>query len=299
MNKWILFLLAALLVFGCTMPGTQNNTTPKLQIPGSTQPEKCTFQYSFSELETGVLGESSSLTATVTCAAGKDIVVKFDGAQIAQSSITTNATTPIQLEFAPPKDGGYLLTVEIDGETVYSKNWVVNPVGNDNLLGADSDGFSFKEWRAVAFQTDSSITPARIRIYMKRLDARTEAGNNILVELRADNNNKPGPLVAAIRKPTTAATLSYNWINFDFTEPTAIPAGKYWMVMKVEQTLTPKPVSDTLYVHYRVINKEESGNDYTKQMMLTVDPQTSITSETEWQTLPYDKVYTMVLTTNK
>src|SRR5262249_28210218 len=110
-----IFLLAAVLLFGCTgggqQAGNQSTTTGGGGNAGG-QGEECKPTYSFSALQDGVLSTTTELTATVTCGAGKTLSVKLDGADVADQAVDTNATTPVKLDFYPRYDGMQKLTVE-------------------------------------------------------------------------------------------------------------------------------------------------------------------------------------------
>lgn len=298
--RYVLLLLTAVLLFGCAgqAPSGEQPSGIVPGIPGTTPPaEECSPSYSFSELEDGVLSQSTDLVATVTCAGGKRIAVKLDGAEATALIPETNATQPLTLTFGPKTDGTLTLTVEVDGQTVYSREWDVAPLGSADTSGVENDAVSFKEYRAMAVDVENSITPDRVRIFMKRLDSKTQAGTQILVEIRDDDSGNPGSLVAETRLPITATTLSDNWINFDFAEKPTLSPGTYWLVMKVEQTEGISTVSDKVNIHYVTVDKQQPGNDYTRVMKLSVNEQTGEASETSWEPLPYDRVYSVVLTT--
>jgi hypothetical protein len=294
-------VLAAILVFGCAGPAPPAvpGATPPI-APGGPEPgpsgEECTPSYSFSDLDGGVLSKTSSIVATVTCAAGKSIVVKLDGVQAASVLPESNATAPIKLEFYPRTEGTLKLTVESDGETVYSRDWAVVPLGNDETKGLENDAVSFKEWRAMAVDIENPISADKVRIFMKRIDEKTQPGTEIVVEIRDDKGGNPGNVISSVRRPTNVTTLSDNWITFDFEDDPALGKGRYWIVMRVDQTEGVTVVSDKVNVHYVPVDKQAEGNDYTRQMMLEVNQQTGEASETEWTPLSYDRIYTMILT---
>jgi len=299
MRRILFILLAGLLLFGCFGIGggkpTGGGTTP--QVPGTTPPaETCTPSYTFSELSTGTLSKTATLVATVTCAAGKTLDVTLDGQSVMTAGATTNATTPIELEFAPTKDGTVKVEVKSDGETVLSRDWSVRPLGNEDTGGLDTDGVSFKEWRAMALDVENAITPGKVKIFMKRMTFKTQEGTTIVVEIRSDNGGKPGNVVSSVTKPFTIATQTDNWISFEFDQKPTLSPGKYWVVMRVEQTEDVNLVSDVAYVHYSVIDKQSPGNDYTREMKLSVNEQTGFASETSWQPLTYDREYSLILT---
>ena len=301
MKRVVLLLLAALLVFGCTGGQTTGTKPGGGTTPGtSTQPaEACTPSYAFSEVDDGTLSQTAELVATVTCAAGKSIVVRLDGTEAASATPDSNATTPLKLDFGPKKDGTLKLTVESDGETVYSRDWTVAPLGSDDTKGLENDGVSFKEWRAMSVDVQNTINPGRVKVFMKRIDYRTQPGTNVIIEIRNDDNGAPGNLVASVKRPLNVTTLSENWINFDFdTKPTLSP-GTYWIVLRVEQTENVNLVSDTINVHYVAVDKQAEGNDYTSQMLLDVSMVDGTASESEWTPLSYDRIYSIVLTSGK
>lgn len=312
MKNLIVLILAAFIMVGCIggiggqqqTKGQADGIAPQIpQIPGkgteSGEAQLCSPSYSFSEPQTGVLSKTSSITATVTCAAGKKIAVKLDGVEVASKSAATNGTEPLKIEFAPARDGTIKLTVESDGEVVYSKDWKVNPLGNNNTSGLDYDSVSFKEWRAMAVDVENTIRPSRVRIYMKRIAYKTQPNTEIVVEIRDDNAGKPGRVVSSVKKLINVTTLSDNWINFDFDQKPTLSPGRYWITVRIEQTENVNLISDVVNIHYVVVDKQSPGNDYTRQMMLDVNPATGFASETEWTPLSYDRAYAIVLTTEK
>ena len=296
--RYVLLLLTAVLLFGCAGPQAPDGDQPSGVLPGipGAPAEECSPSYSFSELEDGMLSKSTDLVATVTCAAGKKVSVKLDGDEATALIPETNATQPLRLTFGPKTDGTLTVTVEVDGQTVHSREWEVAPLGSSDTSGVDNDAVSFKEYRAMAVDVENRITPGRIRIFVKRLDFRSEEGTQVLIEIRDDDSGNPGSLVAETRRPIEDITLSENWLNFDFAEKPTLSPGRYWMVMKVEQTEGISTVSDSINIHYVTVDRQQPGNDYTRVMKLAVSEQTGEASETSWEPLPYDRVYSVVLT---
>ncbi len=300
MRAIIVLILASLLVFGCMGGGTTPTGTGGTPATGEAQPpsgggEACTPAYSFSELADGVLSKETTLVATVTCAAGKSIVVKLDGAEAARASAQSNATSPLQLPIAPEKDGVVKLTVESDGTTVLSKDWAVAPLGSPDTKGLDYDAVSFREWRAMAVNVDNPISVGKVRVFMKRLQWNTQASTVIAVEIRKDSNGKPGDRVAGVESPINVTTLSDNWITFTFQNPPQLAAGRYWVAMKIKQTEDVKLLSDVVQVHVVAVDRQAPGNAYTSQMLLSVNDVTGLASETSWTPLSYDRVYSITL----
>ncbi len=300
-------LLAAVLLFGCTGGGQQagtpaggGNGTPAgggaagQQASGG---EACTPSYSFSDLQDGVLSQTSSLVATVTCAAGKKLTVKLDGNDVADQSVDTNATTPVKLEFYPKYEGTEKLTVESDGEVVFSRDWSVAALGNSDTKGLDYDSVSFKEWRAMAFDVGNQINLDKVKIFMKRIDFHTQPSTQIDIQLRdaSGPGGMPGNVIASSVSPINVTTLSDNWVTFSFPNKPTMQAGRYWIVMKIDQSEDVNLVSDTVTVHYSTIDKTAPGNNYTAQMYLNVDTHTGMASESQWQSLTYDRAYDIVL----
>jgi hypothetical protein len=304
MKQILLVLLAAFLLFGCfgIGGGGKNGTgTPEVpQLPGTTPPvEQCSPSYSFSELGDGMLSKTATIVATVTCAAGKQLTVSLDGEVVKTTSVDTNATTPVTLEFAPTTDGTVNVVVKSDSESVFSREWSVKPLGNENTIGLETDGVSFKEWKAMAVDVENTITPGRVRAFMKRISFKVQPSTNLIVQIRSDSNGNPGNVIASVTKPFTVATQTDNWINFDFDSKPTLAPGRYWIVMKVEQTEDVNLVSDVAYIHYVSVDKQAPGNDYTREMKLSVNEQTGFASETSWQPLSYDREYSIILTSGE
>ncbi|MCI0503655.1 hypothetical protein L0Y65_02990 [Candidatus Micrarchaeota archaeon] len=299
MRNAIILILAAVLLFGCAGGGQPQGTgggggTPQLPGTGPAQPE-CTPSYAFSELEAGTLSETAKVVATVTCADGKTLLLKVDGNEEASVTIGGNATQPQALEFYPKKVGTLKVTIEDETGTLYSRDWSVNALGSEDISGLDYDGVSFKEWRAMAMDVQNPIAPDRVRIFMKRIAYKTQKGTEIVVDIRRDDSGSPGGIVASVKRPINATTLTDNWINFDFDAPPSLAAGKYWVVVRIEQSENVNLVSDVVNVHY-VGDKNGDPNTYTRQMLLDVDMASGMASETSWQPLSYDRTYSIMLT---
>ncbi len=304
--RYIAFvILAAVLLFGCTGGGQQpaaqgGNGSPAGGGTAGPQPsggEACAPSYSFSDLQDGVLSQTSTLVATVTCAAGKKLTVKLDGNDVADQSVDTNATTPVKLGFYPRYEGTEKLTVESDGEVVFSRDWNVTPLGNGDTSGLDYDSVSFKEWRAMAFDVGNPIALDKIKIFMKRIDFRTQSDTKIDIQVRdaSGPGGMPGNVLASSISPINVTTLSDNWVTFSFPNKPALQSGRYWVVMKIDQSQDVNLVSDTVTVHYSTIDKTAPGNNYTAQMYLNVDTHTGMASESQWQPLTYDRAYDVIL----
>ena len=301
MKKMLLFILAASLMLGC-LGGEEAPSTPSANITlpgiGDTTPSgpSCDSpSYSFSKLEDGTFGQETDLVATVTCAAGEKLVVSVDGVEVDSQTVTTNATTPLSFKAVGIKDGTPKLTVTSGSDTLLSKDWDVEPLGDDDTSGLGYDAVSFKEYRAMAVDVESTVEAGQIRIFMKRMQFRTMPDSEIIVEVREDDGGQPGSIVGSSTKPITATTLSENWIKFDFDPELTLDEGRYWMTVRVNQTEDTTTLSDAVNIHYRTVDSQAEGNDYTAEMRLSVDEKTGVATETAWKELSYDRVYTMVI----
>lgn len=303
MRNALLFILAAFLVSGCLLISDDEvEFVPPTEIPEGVVPdvipdgEGCEApSYSFSSIDDGTFSQASELVATVTCGGGKKLTVTLDGEKVDSATIDTNATIPVKFDVVGIKDGTLKLVVDADGETVLSRDWEVIPLGDADTSGLEYDGVSFREWRAMAVDVENEVEAGQVRIYMKRMQYRTQPNTNIIVELRNDIGGKPGAPVASVTRPITVTTLTENWIKFDFDPKPTLSPGTYWIVVMVEQTEEVTLVSDVTNIHYVSIDKQTEGNDYTKEMKLNVDEKTGEATETAWQELSYDRVYTIVL----
>lgn len=301
MKKMLLFILAASLMLGCLDSGeapqapSGNITIPGIGGATPSGPSCTTPSYSFSKLEDGTFGQETDLVATVSCAAGERMVVSVDGEEVDSETLTTNATTLVSFKVVGIKDGKPKLTVTSGGNTLLSKDWDVGPLGDDDTSGLGYDSVSFKEYRGMAVDVESTVDAGQVRIFMKRMQSRTTPGTMIIVEIREDESGGPGAVVGTSTKPITATTLSDNWIKFDFDPELSLDEGRYWITVRVNQTEDTSIVSDVVSIHYRTVDSQEAGNDYTTEMRLSVDEKTGIATETQWKGLSYDRVYTIVL----
>lgn len=299
MRNVVMLILAAALLFGCTgggqTPANTGGNTPQIPGTGTGQPE-CSPSYAFSDLDAGTLSESANVVATVTCADGKTLSLTVDGDEAATVTVNGNATQPLKMEFYPKKVGTLKVAISNGAETLYSRDWSVNSLGSEDTTGLEYDSVSFKEWRAMAMDVENPITPDRIKVFMKRIAYKTQKGTMIVVDLRKDNGGVPGAVVASVKKPINATTMTDNWINFDFDSPPALSAGKYWVVVRIEQSENVNLISDVVNVHYVSGDKQTEGNTYTRQMLLDVDMVSGMATETSWQPLSYDRTYSIMLT---
>ncbi len=294
--RLVLLLLSIVLIFGCTGQSGPSAPTGPSQPSGPSAPsDDCTPEYSFSELENSTFGSDETLAATVTCAAGETLTVKVDGTTVAKQRIADNSTTPVDFSVPAMKDGTLKVTVGTDSETLFSRDWEVEPLGNSDLFGTGYESFSFKEWVAMSFDLENDVELGQVKAYLKRQSSQTQPSSMIVMEVREDNSGEPGTLVTSVKKPIADTTLTANWLKFDLDSKEELDAGTYWVVLKIDQTEEITLVSDVVTVHYAVIDRQVEGNDYTRRMSLDVDLKTGVASETSWDPLSYDREYNIVL----
>jgi hypothetical protein len=295
--RLVLLLLSAILIFGCagqtgpTEPAGPLQPSQPVVVPG----EECTEDYSFSEIEGSTYGSDESLVATVTCAAGKTLTAKVNGNTVATETVEENSTTPVEFSVPALKEGTLKVTVEDENQTLYSRDWEVEMLGNSDLFGTGYESFSFKEWIAMAFDIDNEVELGQVKAYLKRQSSQTQPSSMIVLEVREDQSGVPGKIVASKKLPIADTTLSPNWLKFDLDEKATLRPGRYWIVLKIDQTEEISLVSDVVTVHYAVIDKDVTGNDYTGRMVLDVDLKTGYASETSWESLSYDREFNIML----
>lgn len=294
--RLVLLLLSIILIFGCTGQGGPAAPSAPSQPSGPSGPAaECTPEYSFSELEGSTFGGAETLVATVTCAAGETLTVKVDGETVAKQRVADNSTTPVDFTVPALKEGTLKVTVGNDEQTLFSRDWDVEALGNMDLFGTGYESFSFKEWVAMSFDIENEVELGQVKAYLKRQSSQTQPSTMIVMEVREDDSGEPGTLVASKKLPITDTTLTANWLKFDLDKKEKLEPGTYWIVLKIDQTEDITLVSDVVTVHYAVIDKETEGNDYTRRMSLNVDLKTGSASETSWDALAYDKEYNIVL----
>jgi hypothetical protein len=294
--RLVLLLLSVILIFGCTGQGGPAAPSAPSQPSGPSSPAAdCTPDYSFSELEGSTFGGAESMVATVTCAAGETLTLKVDGETVAKQRIAGNSTTPVDFTVPALKEGTLKVTIENDNQTLFSRDWDVEALGNTDLYGTGYESFSFKEWVAMSFDIENEVELGQVKAYLKRQSSQTQPSTTIVMEVREDKSGEPGALVVSKKLPITDTTLTPNWLKFDLDNKETLEPGTYWVVLKIDQTEDITLVSDVVTVHYAVIDKEAEGNDYTKRMTLNVDLKTGIASESAWEDLSYDREYNIVL----
>lgn len=308
MQKTIIALLLGILLFGCinlggtkttdnstsTVSSEQNKTSNNNQTDNSKSGllnKPCNENYLFSQLDSGVLSKDTAFVVTASCASGKKVAIYLDNSQLEEKTISSDASIPMTFTLKPKKDGTLKVEVKADGSTVYSKEWEVKPIGFTDTSGSENDPVSIKQWKAVAFDVDNTITAKTIRLYMRRLNYNILSDTEVFVELRSNNNGNPADgVLASSKRYLNETTLTDNWILFKLDKATTLAKGKYWIVMKIAQPSSPI-VSDVVNIHNLPIDKNRAGNDYHKQMTLNRNEDKGIWEETSWQPLSYDKKY--------
>ena len=158
----------------------------------------------------------------------------------------------------------------------------------------ETDAVSYRQWLAEAVDVGNQITVARAEAYLSTEQSSMQPNSSMIMEIRTDDNGKPGAVVGTAKDPMSAITQSDNWVGFDFSPAVTLAPGRYWMVVKAQQGQTGL-VTDIVQLHYVTVDKTAAGNDYTRQMTLSVDENTGIATETSWQPLGYDKEYDVFL----
>ncbi|MBN1170092.1 hypothetical protein JXA56_03635 [Candidatus Micrarchaeota archaeon] len=285
-------------MFGCTggevTPG--ESTGPSIGIPKIEGPQdECTMDYSFSQINDGTFSKSSDLVVTVTCAGGSELALGIDGKVLQTAMVETNAATPVKFNVVGISEGSRKVTVKLDGETIYSRDWEVTALGHTDTLGTNYDTISYKEWLAMEFDIQNSVEVGQVRVFMMRQNPNTLPDSTVIMEIRKDSSGKPGDVIAQKILPIKDTTLSANWIRFNLDKKATLSPGKYWVVMRVDQTEERAITSDTVTIHHTPINRDRPGNDYTRKMRLDVDMKSGEVTETSWEPLSYDRIYNIVL----
>jgi len=303
----LVFLGAFVLLFGCINLGGSSGGTglpnvtvtgPSVQVQPSSGP--CTPDYSFSPITNSVLSQSEDLVATVSCAGGIPLTANVDGVPVDTQIASDNATTPLTFKLVAIKDGTSKVTVTGNGQTLLSKDWVITPLGSSDIKGVENDAVSFSEWRAESFNVENAVNLGTVKLYLKRLSSQTQPGTNVVVEVRKDNAGSPGVIVDSVKRPITDTTLSDNWISFAFPATPLLASGKYWVALRIEQSESVRVVSDSVNWHYVTIARDPgSGNAYTRQMILNVDSKTGVATESSWNPLSYNRVYSVTVSAAK
>lgn len=297
MRNIAIFLLAAILLLGCA--GTQmeapSKAPPSAPSAPSAPSEDCTPDYSFSELKDGTFSQSQTLAATVTCAANTTLSLKVDGKSVDSKSAKSDLATPLKFSVPALKEGTLKVTVETENETLFSRDWDVEALGNTDTRGTGYEAFSYKIWVAQSFDIENPVELGQVKTFLKRQSANTKPNSELVMEVRKDDSGEPGSLLASKGMPVTEPTLTENWIKFDLDKKVSLSPGTYWVVLMVNQTEDLGLASDMVTVHYEAIDREAMGNDYTKRMVLDVDLKTGEASQTIWEPLSYDREFNIVL----
>lgn len=300
MKNIAIFLLAAILLFGCAgpQPGTPSKTPPTAptepSVP-SAPSDDCTPDYSFSVLKDGTFSQTETLVATVTCAGNTTLNLKVDGKTVESKTADSDVTTPLKFSVPALKEGTSKVTVETANDSLFSRDWDVEALGNTDTRGTGYEAFSYKTWVAMAFDIENPVELGQVKAFLKRQSGNTRPNSELVLEVRKDSSGEPGSLLASKGMAVTEPTLTENWIKFDLDKKVSLSPGTYWVVLMVNQTEDLGLASDMVTVNYEIIDKEVEGNDYTSRMMLDVDLKTGEASETSWEPLSYDREFNIVL----
>jgi len=137
--------------------------------------------------------------------------------------------------------------------------------------------------------------------YMRRLYSQTMQHSMVVAQIREDNNGNPGDAyLAQAMIPITDTTMSENWIYLNLAETLELEPGKYWVVFQVTQETQDQIVSDVVNLHYTFGGDTTVPGDGTnKQMKLEWDNNQRKFVKTEWQNVPYERTYSVIVTSDK
>ena len=306
----ILLSLTFVLFAGCIGGETQDyvtegETTP-IETP-VTEPEPvvtpepaCTeVTHDYTPLpEEVTLGEVVTFTVTSTCAKGRIVGLNIDDERETGGQIETNDPVTYNFILAPETVGTKTITLWSDEDSVYTTTIEVKPIGSTDTSGNKNDPASVKEWVATSFEIEGPIKVNSIGSYMRRLYSQTMQHSMIVTQIRADNNGSPASAyLAESTIPITDTTMSENWIYFNLPETLELQPGKYWIVFLVTQETQDQIVSDVVNVHYTFGGDTTVPGDGTnKQMKLEWDNGERRFVETEWQNVPYERTYSVIVT---
>jgi len=286
---------------------TEGQTTPLEQAPAEpAEPEPvapveeimCEPSYEYSELPSeAVIGDVLTFSVTSTCAEGKIVGLNIDEKQESGGMISKNDPVTYNFIIALETEGTKSITLWSDNESVYSTTVEVDQIGSTDTSGNKNDPASVKEWIATSFEAEGPVKVKSIGAYMRRLYSQTMQHSMVVAQIRADNNGNPSDNITAESTiPITDTTMSENWIYFNFPEALTLAPGKYWVVFLVTQETQDQIVSDVVNVHYTFGGDTSVPGDGTnKQMKLEWDNSQRKFVKTDWQNVPYERTYSVVV----
>ncbi len=285
---------------------TEGETTPitagEGEAPPTVEPPSpfCSSSYEFSELPAkGVIGEVVQFSVTSTCASGKTVTLNIDSKKETGGLIATNDPVTFNFVLMPEVEGTKELIVWVDDEAVYSESWEVLPIGSTDTSGNKNDPASVKDYVATSFELENSITVRSVGAYMRLLYGQTQTleGSEIVVDIRRDDGGNPASdYIALSQRPINDATMTNNWIYFNFEDGVTLSPGKYWAVFRVTQESQDQIVSDIVNIHYTFGGDTTvPGNEYTRHMNLDWSSQERRFVKTEWKPLAYERAYAIVI----
>jgi len=305
---FVALMLASLLVFGCiggeqpvveegdtvtedTSDGTTEETTDEVEEVEA----DCEPSYSISELSDGVFSKGTPFAVNAECAGGKTVALYIGEQKTSEQTISSNNAAVLNFLLAPKSEGFKDIEVKVDGETIYTADWYVAPLGSEDISGNKNEDISSRKWVAIKHHIDSFVEAKSIGAYMKRLYGNTLENTYVAAEIRPDNEGEPGDIILASSLiPITDTTLSYNWIWFNFDDPVGLSAGgDYWVVFRIDY---PELVSDSVNIHYVGEDSLAAPNDYTKRNLLEwSDSEREYVETTGWQEMTYNKEFAVVI----
>jgi len=308
---FVALILASLLVFGCiggeqpvveegdtVTENTSDDTTEETTEEETEEVEEadCEPSYTISELSDGIFSKGTPFVVNAECAGGKTVALYIGEQKVSEQAISTNNAAVLNFLLAPKSEGFKDIEVKVDGETIYTAEWYVAPLGSQDISGSKNEDISSRKWVAVKYHIDSFVEAKSIGAYMKRLYGNTLEDTYVAAEIRPDNEGEPGDTVLATSLvPITDTTMSYNWIWFDFPDAVGLATGNnYWVVFRIDY---PELVSDTVNIHYVGEDNLAPANDYTLRNLLewSDSEREYVETETGWQEMTYDKEFAIVI----
>lgn len=310
----ILLSLTFVLFAGCIGGETQDyvtegETTPIEETePTQTEPvveatDTCTkVIHDYTPLpEEVTMGDVLTFTVVSTCAEGRIVGLNIDEEYESGGQITTNDEVTYNFIIAAETAGTKEITLWSNDDAVYQTELVVKPIGSTDTSGNKNDPASVKEWIATSFEIEGPVKVNSIGSYMRRLYSQTMQHSMVVAQIREDNNGNPGDAyLAQAMIPITDTTMSENWIYLNLAETLELEPGKYWVVFQVTQETQDQIVSDVVNLHYTFGGDTTVPGDGTnKQMKLEWDNNQRKFVKTEWQNVPYERTYSVIVTSDK
>lgn len=310
--KRIIFglFLTVLLFSGCIqMPTSETNNITESKtitdvgevvenVTGGGE-QQCEPSYSATLPEKGKMGGSAAVSITTTCAKGKAFSVYLGGEKVVQQTVNSDEATVVTLNMPLKSDGTETVEVKVDGKTIANGDIEVSPLGSDDTSGTKNNAFSIREWIANGFEAQGDMTVKSVGVYMKRLYSNTLKNSYVIIELRPDDENKPGDsILATTYKPIEQITMNERWIWFNFDNAVELAEGKYWVIFRVDQE-NKALVSDVANIHYVGEDPTKPAGWSIKKMQLEWDTKQEKYIDTSWEPLSYDRTYSILISSQE